>query len=507
MASIFRHPGDIVRPQVVGTEQQEQLWGELSTGDREVLVEARAGTGKSFSCREGMRRIASTRPGQRIRYAVFNKANADEFRSNCPRGVEAGTCHSFGLASLRNAFQPVIEKNKSYLLLDETEQGKRLPRWLRRAAAMLAGHAKGAGLSATPSRDELLALMLHYDINGYNREEEVIGWARKLVSRAAERTDLVDFDDMLWLPLIHDTPFPEIDVLFIDECQDWSHVQHRLIPGLAGAGRIVAVGDRYQAIYAFRGADPQSIPRLEKLLAESESGLAQLPLTVTFRCPQSHIALARELVHDIEAHPKNGDGIVETGFSLDRLAGQVQPGELVICPTNAPVVKAALACLAECKPAKVRGRALGDQLLAIVRQVGDVATMAAMAAGVQRWLGKELLRMSDREGVEDVIESLVDRAAGLQAVMESCESPGEVEFAVDRLFSDVDDSRSVMFSTVHRAKGSEASTVYLIDIAGRPPRQEWEAEQQRNLRYVALTRSKHRLVFVDPPECGRKAEA
>lgn len=38
------------------------------------------------------------------------------------------------------------------------------------------------------------------------------------------------------------------------------------------------------------------------------------------------------------------------------------------------------------------------------------------------------------------------------------------------------------------------------------PRLPWQAQQQRNLRYVALTRSRRRLVFVEVPETERSAD-
>lgn len=56
----------------------------------------------------------------------------------------------------------------------------------------------------------------------------------------------------------------------------------------------------------------------------------------------------------------------------------------------------------------------------------------------------------------------------------------------------------VNFSTVHRAKGSEAERVWYVRTPLKVPRREWEEQQQRNLHYVALTRSKNVLAFVQP---------
>jgi len=70
---------------------------------------------------------------------------------------------------------------------------------------------------------------------------------------------------------------------------------------------------------------------------------------------------------------------------------------------------------------------------------------------------------------------------------------------IDRIFSD--DVDGTIFSSVHRAKGLEADTVYIIRPDQLPlirkNQSDWELGQEYNLKYVALTRSKNRLVFVN----------
>jgi superfamily I DNA/RNA helicase len=61
-----------------------------------------------------------------------------------------------------------------------------------------------------------------------------------------------------------------------------------------------------------------------------------------------------------------------------------------------------------------------------------------------------------------------------------------------------------MLSTVHKAKGLEADNVFIICPELLPMRmegqQEWEYQQELNLKYVAVTRAKKRLVWVDVDE-------
>lgn len=482
-----------------GTPQQEAIWAALAAGpERHLLVEARAGTGKSSTAREGQHRQLAARPALagRVRYAVFNAQMATEFRADCPAGVEVGTLHAFGYQALRAAFSSQVERNKSYLVLDETPEGRRLPRYLRRSVALLAAHAKNQGLCHdSPGVEDRLALLAeHHDVNAYGRKAWLVSAAAAVLRRSAEWVEVCDFDDMVWLPGLHQVAFPAVDVLYIDEAQDLNPAQHALLGPLAGAGRVVALGDRYQAIYAFRGADADSMPRLRERL-----GAASLPLTVTWRCPRSHVELARAYVPDLEAHPAAAAG--EVGRAApDEARAAWGPGHMVLCPTNAPLVQSALALIAARRRVVVRGRAVGEQLLAVLRGCGEHRTVGAAAAAVERWRGKELLRLAELDGVEDLVESVCDRAAGLQAVLAACASPGEAEGVIRELFSDHADPRSpdaVVLSTVHRAKGLEADTVWLLEAPRPAPKLPWQAQQQRNLRYVALTRSKRRLVFVE----------
>ena len=485
----------------VGTEQQEYFWSQLVDTDRNVLVEARAGCGKSSSCREGLHRLVEKDPRQKLAYAVFNKANADEFRQDCPSGVNVGTVHSFGFAALRRAFNSQVEKNKSYLVLDDLPGGRDLARYLRKSVAMLVGLAKNQGFHPREyTAAQLETLVLHFDVATYHQTPRVVDWAAKVLDKSAEWTSLVDFDDMIWLPSVHGLDFDPCDVLFLDEVQDWNPAQHDLIPLLAKAGRVVAVGDPYQAIYAWRGADPDSMGRLAHQLGENRP-LARLPLTLTFRCPKSHVRLANQFVPDLQAHACNSEGTitrVAPNAPLD-----TRPGDMVLSRTNAAVIRAALQKIADHQPALVRGRALGDQLVQIVRNCGECRTTSDLTAKVAAWRNRELLRLLDQEGVEDLIEEVSDRAAGLTAILMKCQTPGEVEPAIGALFADRPPSGVAQFSTIHRAKGAEANRVWILEDKPRTenltdPPPEWKVQQDRNLAYVSLTRSKADLFLVPP---------
>jgi ATP-dependent DNA helicase Rep len=91
-------------------------------------------------------------------------------------------------------------------------------------------------------------------------------------SRQLNAYNAVDFDDLLWLPLQlwqRDEASLErwqgyIRYLLVDEYQDTNTCQYQLVKALIGGrGALTVVGDDDQSIYAWRGAQPDSLRLLQ----------------------------------------------------------------------------------------------------------------------------------------------------------------------------------------------------------------------------------------------------
>jgi len=92
--------------------------------------------------------------------------------------------------------------------------------------------------------------------------------------------------------------------------------------------------------------------------------------------------------------------------------------------------------------------------------------------------------------LNDKVETIVALSDGLETI-------NSLEHRILDVFSD--DAEGVVFSTVHKAKGLEADHVSILEPQLMPhpaASKEWELAQERNIEYVALTRSKETLVFV-----------
>jgi DNA helicase-4 len=117
-------------------------------------------------------------------------------------------------------------------------------------------------------------------------------WDRRL---AADNT--VDFEGMLVRAadyLDAGKAASRFDLVLVDEFQDASRARARMVQGLLrGPGKyLLAVGDDWQAINRFAGADLWVMTDFEAEFGRSQ----QLALTTTFRCPQSICDVASRFV-------------------------------------------------------------------------------------------------------------------------------------------------------------------------------------------------------------------
>lgn len=92
-------------------------------------------------------------------------------------------------------------------------------------------------------------------------------------------------------------------------------------------------GDSKQAIYAFAGADTQSIQNLTK-----EYDLKQLPLNICYRCPENVVKLAKTIVPELEWNVDREDKGEVSVLTQTELYGNIADNDLVICRKNSDVM-------------------------------------------------------------------------------------------------------------------------------------------------------------------------
>jgi ATP-dependent exoDNAse (exonuclease V) beta subunit len=90
----------------------------------------------------------------------------------------------------------------------------------------------------------------------------------------------------------------------------------------------------------------------------------------------------------------------------------------------------------------------------------------------------------------------------LEALAEGLNTKDELIKKIEDVFSD-SKKEGISLSTIHKAKGLESTNVYIACpslMPSKSAKQQWEKEQEHNLMYVAFTRAKEKLIFLDGEE-------
>lgn len=486
-----------------GSSEQQAVWDVLLNTDKHVIVEAVAGSGKTYTITQYALREKQASVG----LVAFNKHIADELtaRMGGQSNVSCMTYHSLGYKACRRAFNGLGRPDEYRVLnildtmtLAVPDKQEKVVKYKIKAVVSL---AKNYGVSDRDGIEKLVDLH-DMDLNGFN--ELVLDTAPKVMARCRQlnKGESIDFDDMVWLPMELGLAVPQFDVLCVDEYQDTGLTQQWL--AVQGGKRVCAVGDPKQAIYAFRGADGHGFARLREQL---KGNIVTLPLTLTRRCPKSHVRMAQQIVPQIQAMPDAPEGIVRVTKTVDEAVNEMRAGDLVVCRVNAELIGVAYKLLKRGVKAVVRGRDIGQGMVKLIEKgekrcgggYRDRAALVDVLKAIGEITTEEVAKynaMSHGRGemramnAQDRYECIVELAEGCGTVAELCG-------VIDKLFGDFDQSgaprNAVVLGTVHRTKGLEGARVFVLrpDLIPHPmAKRKEEQEQERNLAYVAVTRAK-----------------
>lgn len=472
--------------QIPWNDEQLAIFDEIENGRGHLVIEALAGTGKSTSVEEGIDYVPR---GESILFLAFN---ADIVKAFKKRGTRAQTMttHSLGLRTLPG--RPEVDKEKAGMLLDGFFQPKdQAEREMKRAVLKLTALAKGCLVGEA---EGLINLADEYGIEG--ERGRMAELSLRLLARCKEEIDVVDFDDMIWLPHVLDCTFPKYDRVFVDETQDLNKAQLEMVmKSCSPFGRICVVGDRHQAIYGFRGADSRAIPNI---IARLDAKV--LPLSVTYRCAKAIVREANALVPALRAAPDAPQGRVET-TDKDRMVKGARPGDFILSRTNAPLMGICFQLLAEGRRATILGKDFGASLVSLVRKM-KANTVPELVEKIGQWRDHEYTRLLKKKPVsESALSNITEKAECIYVLTDSVPTVEGVVRKIEHLFAADDreanaDLTRVTLATTHKAKGLERERVWLLGDTYC----NWEGEEEDNLYYVAVTRAKTDLFLVHDPE-------
>jgi DNA helicase-2/ATP-dependent DNA helicase PcrA len=189
-----------------------------------------------------------------------------------------GTFHAICSKILRSEIE-VLGYEKSFHIIDDQDQQALMKRVLKELEidpqqfnprAILAAIGKAKNELITSDEFESRA-------NGYY--EEIVAKTYKRYQSQLKENNGLDFDDILMFMVQIFQRFPNVlakyqkqfKYILVDEYQDTNRAQYLLINMLAGKHRnLCVVGDDWQSIYKFRGADIQNILNFEKDYPEAK---------------------------------------------------------------------------------------------------------------------------------------------------------------------------------------------------------------------------------------------
>jgi DNA helicase-2/ATP-dependent DNA helicase PcrA len=477
-------------------------WARNKKGN--AFIQAVAGAGKTTTLIELCKIISGS-----VAFLAFNKKIATEIEAKVSAAnlghVTAKTFHALGFQFWRkiHRYVKVDGWGKRKAIIENVG----IPKDLEGFVFTLLSHAKNQAIglfgdfSDTARYYEIIE---KHNLTETLENPELVSDGVNLTIKAlyasnAMASSLIDFDDMLYCPLVAGVQFETFDWILVDEAQDTNPARRAFVRRLMDEdSRVVFVGDRHQAIYGFAGADSDSVDQII-----SEYNAAELPLTVTYRCPKAVVKASQAYVSHIQAHETAPEGSVKAlGKYEDVFTAGLTAKDAILCRNTKPIVELAYSLLRKNIPCYVEGKDIGQGLKKFAEKY-KVKTVDAMRDRLETYVEREKAKLIAK-GKETAAEALQDKFDTLLIIAEGCRTVDEVKGKIDLLFQDSDDPKkprnAVTLSTVHKSKGREWPRVFLLGqekyMPSKYARQAWQLEQEMNLIYVAYTRAMSELIFV-----------
>jgi UvrD/REP helicase N-terminal domain len=455
------------------------------TDYQNLMINAYAGTGKSAT----LKLIDKANKVKPALYCVFNKRNQleaveaqkrEEFADTTVIKTFNGLGHGIWQGAI--AGRLVLDKSKSRTLwsqmIDGLSRSEASALWPHYYVVM-DGLEKAKALGYVPPQCKFphkslldrahlhLAMDERPTADAANLIDELL-----LDSIKGAYNGHIDFNDQIYMPALFGGTFPKFPRVMVDEYQDQSPVNHVLLARLV-RNRLIGVGDPFQNIYGFRGARAGGMAS-----ATRDYSMAELPLSVSFRCPSVIVRAAQWRVPDFQWSREGGHVA-----KIARFVGSDFPDDAtIICRNNAPLLRMAFRLISIGRSVTVVGSELGPRLVGIMRKLGDTAlSRKDTFVAIEQWREERLVAGS---------KSANDLADCMRVLVEHGDSLGAAISYADHIFKQ---SGTIRLLTGHKSKGLEFERVYWLD----PHLLDLTSDQDMNLKYVIQTRSQNFLTEVD----------
>lgn len=378
-------------------------------------------------------------------------------------------------------------------------------------------------------------LFLYYGDEGYSAPDisEITSTLKILDTKSRQQFEtqgVIDFTDMLWITfnkLKYDNwevPYWALYTnIYCDEVQDFSNIQLNFLKFIKRTkGRYVFIGDFHQAIYNFAGANAQAFNQIPKMFAPVET----FDLPICYRCAKSHLSrVNREYGIPILPCDDAPMGFVKT-IDKNKISEYAKAGDMVISRKNKWIAEVVLDLARNGTPIFIEDK---EMVEAIKRQIlsskcTSVGTLEKFLQKVINNYNKKLFEIvsknvhdggNEEERLEAVLEAVaetnskIDNTSFLLEILEgylenhaSSDSISKFSNFIDKLLNTTPSPNCVRLCSIHKAKGLEATNVFVLNEAkiNYDFRNSKEQNiQEKNLSYIATTRAKEGLYLVKEP--------
>jgi len=467
-----------------------------------LLIQAGPGSGKTTTLLEVLKFVT---PDKKVIFLAFNKSIVEELKTKVSYNIQVSTIHSLGAKSIFRYYNGRVKVDENKTFGFGLKLADKWGLWGRNKFSYIGTVSQLVNiykLYLCKGLDQLRELAERYDIISINgeieRAIELMDYLDCYNKKPVEEDDnkVIDFSDMIYLPVTDDNfQFSSYDEVFVDECQDLNVLQQKIVRKiLKSDGRFIGVGDNRQCIYSFLGADPESFDNFKE-----ESNTVSLPLSICYRCGKKIVEKANTIF--IEEQIESPVDVWEGEVKSDSYKS-VKEGDFILCRNNQPLVELYLELLKEGKACYIKGKDIGKSLMALVEKIQTY----------DRWEGLDYLQeQADnikqelrRKGVVNVenhprYRSFLEKITIIGILVREFDDFASVKNKLEKMFVN-NISKGIILSTIHKIKGLEADNVYILKwnlLPSSYATQEWEFRQEKNLQYVAITRARKKLVFIN----------
>ncbi len=493
------------------TNEQQDIFDYIKGNNGNLVVSAKAGSGKTTTI---LKTLELLKPREKVLLLAFNKSVVAELEKRVEKifegkvmqqkpNIHISTLHSLGMGIIGRHNKNLGLK---FPRLDNNKYDKYLQENLHVISESKISYSSAPEFYIKNIMDLCNLGRCYHAINVRKMKKVVdkydipvaadeINVALEMIWWGSKCTEVIDNTDMVFIPVVENMSCHKYNMVYLDEAQDANIIQRKLMSkSIIRGGRFVAIGDEKQAIYGFAGASEESFRELA-----NEKNTVTMPLSICYRCSKNIIKFTQKKVSDIYAREDAPWGKVEFNTKLS----EIQSGDMVLCRNSEPLVKLFVWMLEQGIKCHIKGaEQFHHDILSFINKISDFSTQNEMYTAINTFLDSEITKINTIGG-EDMV------AAKRAEVNEMCKmllylnttNKSKMREKINDIFGKSEEG--ICLTTVHKAKGLEADNVFILAprlLLGEQVTKDWEKQQEENLAYVAYTRAKNNLYFIDKDE-------